>query len=64
MSTATENAGHLAQPRGARRGVREHTAHGLARRAIGPRPTGISVDPENLDINKPLNFHHEETNIH
>ncbi|MGY3678793.1 hypothetical protein ACVWXU_002416 [Streptomyces sp. TE33382] len=22
------------------------------------------VDPENLDINKPLNFHHEETTIH
>ncbi|MFE3900482.1 hypothetical protein ACFXPY_08955 [Streptomyces sp. NPDC059153] len=27
-----------------------------------PRPT--SVDPENLDINKPLNFHHEEITIH
>ncbi|MFC9028490.1 hypothetical protein [Streptomyces arboris] len=24
----------------------------------------VSVDPENLDINKPLNFHHEETTIH
>lgn len=23
-----------------------------------------SVDQENLDVNKPLNFHHEETNIH
>ncbi|WP_327370989.1 hypothetical protein [Streptomyces sp. NBC_01217] len=23
-----------------------------------------SVDPENLDINKPLNFHYEETTIH
>ncbi|MFE7039064.1 hypothetical protein ACFU9X_06280 [Streptomyces atratus] len=28
------------------------------------RPRHTSVDPENLDINKPLNFHHEETTIH
>ncbi|MBM7440057.1 hypothetical protein JOC24_003480 [Streptomyces sp. HB132] len=33
----------------------------LARRATMAAP---SVEPENLDINKPLNFHHEETNIH
>ncbi len=24
----------------------------------------VSVEPENLDINKSLNFHHEETSIH
>ncbi|MGX1153705.1 hypothetical protein RKD35_005708 [Streptomyces albogriseolus] len=30
---------------------------------VGHRAPG-SLDPEILDINKTLNFHHEETSIH
>lgn len=34
------------------------------RRGTVRRHRPVSVDPENLDINKPLNFHYEETTIH
>ncbi len=27
-------------------------------------PASACLDPENLDINKPLKFHNEETSIH
>lgn len=37
--------------------------HRVRRGTVRRRAAG-SVDPENLDINKPLNFHHKETNIH